>query len=283
MPYIYLGPSDTCLFTHTDSELQADWEGEGADRQSMSLPGHMDALITAVSASNPNTVVVMQSGTPVGMPWVSSVKGLIHAWYGGNETGNAIADVLFGNVNPCAKLPLSFPKRVQDNPAFLNYVTERGRVLYGEDVYVGYRWYEQLDLSVLFPFGHGLSYTTFSYSDLAVSKTDTEVQVSLKLTNTGSISGAEVVQVYVSQKNPSIRRPIKELKGFKKVMLEKGESKAVEIVLETKYAASFWDELRDAWVVEKDQFEVIVAGSSDVKDALRGAFEIEKTFYWKGL
>ncbi len=249
----------------------------------MSLPGHMDALIAAVSASNPSTIVVMQSGTPVGMPWASSVKGLIHAWYGGNETGNAIADVLFGDVNPSAKLPLSFPKRVQDNPAFLNYRTERGRVLYGEDVYVGYRWYEQLDLPVLFPFGHGLSYTTFSYSDLAVSKTDSEIKISVKLTNTGSVPGAEVVQVYISQKNPSIRRPIKELKGFKKVVLEKGESKVVEIVLETKYAASFWDELRDAWVVEKDEFEVIVVGSSDTKGALRGKFEVEKTFYWKGL
>lgn len=268
--------------------LNADWEGEGADRDSMELPGHMNALIAAVSAANPSTIVCMQSGTPVGMPWVDGVKGLIHAWYGGNETGNAIADVLFGNTNPSAKLPLSFPKRIQDNPAFLNYVTERGRVLYGEDVFIGYRWYEQLDLPVLFPFGHGLSYTTFSYSSLSVTKTpgteESKLTISVKLTNTGSVAGAEVVQVYISQKAPSIRRPFKELKGFKKVFLEKGESKIVEIVLETKYAASFWDELRDAWVVEKDEFEVLVGGSSAVETKFETAkFEVEKAFWWNGL
>ncbi|KAH8752116.1 glycoside hydrolase family 3 C-terminal domain-containing protein, partial [Hyaloscypha sp. PMI_1271] len=113
-----------------------DWEGEGTDREDMSLPGHMDALISAVSAANPSTVVVMQSGTPVAMPWILSVKAL---WYGGNETGNVIADILFRKVNPSAKLPLSFPKRLQDNPAFLNYRTKRGRALCGEDVYVRYR------------------------------------------------------------------------------------------------------------------------------------------------
>lgn len=263
--------------------LNADWEGEGADRESMSLPGHMDKLIAAVSAANPSTVVCMQSGTPVGMPWIKGVKGLIQAWYGGNETGNAIADVLFGNVNPGAKLPLSFPVRVQDNPAFLNYVTERGRTLYGEDVYIGYRWYEQLELPVLFPFGHGLSYTTFSYSNLSVSTTSDLVTVSLTVTNTGSLAGAEVVQVYIAPKAPSIRRAKKELQGFSKVKLEKGESKTVEVVLEIKRAASFWDELRNAWVVEKDEYEVIVAGSSEAKDALKGSFTVEKTSWWNGL
>lgn len=204
-------------------------------------------------------------------------------WYGGNETGNAIADVLFGNVNPSAKLPLSFPKRLQDNPAFLNYRTERGRALYGEDVYIGYRWYEMLDLPVLFPFGHGLSYTTFEISDLKVQKSDKEVNVSVKVSNTGSISGAEVVQVYVSQKNPSIRRPKKELKGFKKVFLEKGESKVVEVAIETKYATSFWDEIRNAWVSEKDTYEVIVGDSSEEVGAVKASFEVAKTSWWNGL
>jgi beta-glucosidase len=263
--------------------LNADWETEGADRADMSLPGHMDALIAAVSAANPNTVVVMQSGTPVEMPWISSVNGLLQAWYGGNETGHAIADVLFGDVCPSAKLPLSFPKRIQDNPAYLNYVTERGRVLYGEDVYIGYRWYEQLELPVLFPFGHGLSYTTFTYSDLKVVKTDTDLKVSVEVKNTGERSGAEVVQVYIAQKKPSIRRPKKELQGFKKVVLEKGESKVVEVTMELKYAASFWDEQRAAWIVEKDEYEVIVGGSSDDKNALKTSFVVEKTSWWNGL
>ncbi|KAN0113084.1 glycoside hydrolase family 3 protein [Hyaloscypha variabilis] len=263
--------------------LNADWETEGTDRETMALPGHMDALISAVSAANPSTVVVMQSGTPVAMPWISSVKGLVHAWYGGNETGNAIADVLFGTVNPSAKLPLSFPKRLQDNPAFLNYRTERGRALYGEDVYIGYRYYEQLELPVLFPFGHGLSYTTFSFSDLKVEKTDKELKVIVKISNTGSVAGAEVAEVYISQKNPSIRRPKKELKGFKKVFLEKGESKVVEVVIETKYATSFWDEIRNAWVSEKDTYEVIVGGNSEEIGAVKGSFEVEKTTWWNGL
>ncbi|PMD44931.1 glycoside hydrolase family 3 protein [Hyaloscypha variabilis F] len=263
--------------------LNADWETEGTDRETMALPGHMDALISAVSAANPSTVVVMQSGTPVAMPWISSVKGLVHAWYGGNETGNAIADVLFGTVNPSAKLPLSFPKRLQDNPAFLNYRTERGRALYGEDVYIGYRYYEQLELPVLFPFGHGLSYTTFSFSDFKVEKTDKELKVIVKISNTGSVAGAEVAEVYISQKNPSIRRPKKELKGFKKVFLEKGESKVVEVVIETKYATSFWDEIRNAWVSEKDTYEVIVGGNSEEIGAVKGSFEVEKTTWWNGL
>jgi beta-glucosidase len=268
----------------------------------MSLPGHMDALISAVAAANPSTVVIIQSGTPVAMPWASSVNGLLQAvsspppaqdhlsiltgyqWYGGNETGNAIADILFGAVNPSAKLPLSFPVRLQDNPAFLNYRTERGRTLYGEDVYIGYRWYEMLDLPVLFPFGHGLSYTSFNFSDLTVSKSDKDVKVSVRVTNTGDREGAEVVQVYVAQKNPSIRRPKKELKGFKKVLLEKGESKVVEVSVEVKYAASFWDEIRNAWVLEKDGYEVLVGGSSDVESGLlKGEFEVEKTSWWNGL
>ncbi len=182
--------------------------------------------------------------------------------------------MLFGTVNPSAKLPLSFPKRLQDNPAFLNYRTERGRALYGEDVYIGYRYYEQLELPVLFPFGHGLSYTTFSFSDLKVEKTDKELKVVVKISNTGSVAGAEVAEVYISQKNPSIRRPKKELKGFKKVFLEKGESKVVEVVIETKYATSFWDEIRNAWVSEKDTYEVIVGGNSEEIGAVKGSFEV---------
>ncbi|KAL3422810.1 beta-glucosidase [Phlyctema vagabunda] len=265
--------------------LNSDWEGEGSDRTTMALPGHMDALIEAVVSANPSTVVCMQSGTPVGMPWASKVSGLIHAWYGGNETGNAIADVLFGDVNPSAKLPLTFPVREEDNPAYLNYRSERGRTLYGEDVYMGYRHYETIKLPVLFPFGHGLSYTIFAPSDLKVLKSDNEIQLTLNLKNTGSVAGAEVLQAYVSQKNPSIRRPRKELKGFKKVFLKAGESAEVKIDLPLKYAASFWDEVRDAWVVEKDSFEVLVAGSSEIKDGqgVKGTFEVDETFWWNGL
>jgi beta-glucosidase len=140
-----------------------------------------------------------------------------------------------------------------------------------------------LDLPVLFPFGHGLSYTRFSYSDLKVTTDDKNLKVAATVRNDGRVAGAEVVQVYVSQKNPSIRRPKKELKGFKKVWLENGESKQVQVTIELKYATSFWDEVRDAWISEKDSYEVIVGGSSDEVGALRGSFEVAKTSWWNGL
>ncbi|KAH8694614.1 glycoside hydrolase superfamily [Ilyonectria robusta] len=264
--------------------LNADWEGDGADRANMELSGHMNKLISTVAAANPNTVVVMQAGTPVEMPWISEVSALVHAWYGGNETGNAIADVLFGQVNPSGKLPLSFPIRNEDNPAFLNYRSERGRTLYGEDVYIGYRYYEMTKRDVLFPFGHGLSYTTFSLSNLKVAQEDQAVVVSLKVKNTGRVAGAEVVQVYVAQKAPLIRRPKKELKGFTKIYLEAGEDRVVSVELVTREAACLWDEARASWVVEKDTYEVIVGNSSaGGEGTLRGSFDVKESFWWNGL
>lgn len=251
----------------------------------MSLPGHMDALISAVSAANHNTVVCMQSGTPVAMPWISQVPALIQAWFGGNETGNAIADVLFGDVNPSAKLPLSFPISVKHNPAYLSYRSERGRTLYGEDVYIGYRYYEALEAPVLFPFGHGLSYTSFSLSGLSVQNDGTHLKIAATVTNTGSVAGAYVLQVYVAQQAPSIARAPKELKAFEKVFLAAGASQVVESSVETKYASSFWDERRAAWIMEKGEYRVIVADSSSItkSNSLEKSYEIEKTVWWNGL
>jgi beta-glucosidase len=250
----------------------------------MDLPGQMDDLISAVAKANSNIVVVMQSGTPVSMPWTNEIPALIQAWYGGNETGNAIADVLFGDVNPSGKLPLSFPKRVQDNPAYLNYRSQRGRVLYGEDIYIGYRYYEALDKQVLFPFGHGLSYTTFSFSDLRIEKGAKELSITVNVKNTGKTAGGEVVQVYISQENPSITRAQKELKGIAKVFLEPGAAEDVSIRIKTKYAASFWDESEKEWIMEKDKYNVIVSDSSIVTGkALTGHFEVEQTVWWIGL
>jgi beta-glucosidase len=250
----------------------------------MNLPGHLDTLISAIASANSNTIVVMQSGTPVAMPWVEKIPAIIQAWYGGNETGNAIADVLFGDVNPSGKLPLSFPKRVQDNPAFLNYRSQRGRTLYGEDIYIGYRYYNAVDKQVLFPFGHGLSYTTFSFSDLRVKKDAEELSVTVNVKNTGKVAGGEVVQVYIAQRSPSIARPPKELKGFAKVFLEAGAGEDVEVKIEAKYAASFWDESRKEWIMEKDRYEVIVSDSSAVTGkALTWHFEVEQDAWWVGL
>lgn len=186
------------------------------------------------------------------------------------------------NFFQSGKLPLSFPCRLEDNPAFLNFRSERGRALYGEDVYVGYRFYEKLKRAPLFHFGHGLSYTTFSLSDLEVSTTNSTISVKLRVTNTGSRAGAEVVQVYVSAKNPSINRPVKELKGFKKVFLEAGEHAIVEIDMDKKYATSFWDEGRDAWIMEKGWYGILVGNSSEVIGQ-EGSFEIGETSWWNGL
>lgn len=266
--------------------LNADWETEGSDREGMDLPPPMDDMIKAVAAANANTVVVMQSGTPVPMPWVDDVAAIVHAWYGGNETGNVIADVLFGDVNPSGKLSLSFPVKLQDNPSYLNYRTEGGRTLYGEDIYIGYRYYEFAERQVLFPFGHGLSYTAFEFSDLSVAEKDGKLTVSVTVKNTGSVKGAEVVQVYIAPKQAArVNRPRKELKGFAKVSVEPGQSVRSDIEIETKYAVSYWAEERGKFCGEKGDYEVIVSDSSEVKDgkALRGSFSVAEDFWWTGL
>lgn len=266
--------------------LNADWETEGSDRANMDLPPGIDDLIEAVAKANPNTVVVNQSGTPVTMAWADRVGAIVQAWYGGNETGNAIADVLFGDVTPSGKLSLSWPVRVQDNPAFLNFRTEGGRTIYGEDVYIGYRYYEFAGREVLFPFGHGLSYTTFSFSGLKVTEEGGKLSVKLQVKNTGNVKGAEVVQVYVAPKKAAkVNRPVKEMQGFTKVDLAPGEAKELEVVIETKYAASYFDEERSKWCAEKGEYEVVVSDSSAVTEgkALKGSFEVPETFWWSGI
>ncbi|EXJ90576.1 beta-glucosidase [Capronia coronata CBS 617.96] len=262
--------------------LNKDWESEGYDRGHMDLPPGSDALIKAVLAANPNTAIVIQSGTPVTMPWAKEAPAVLQAWYGGNETGNAIADVVFGDANPSGKLPLSFPVRNEDNPAFLNYRSERNRALYGEDVYIGYRFYEKTNKEVTFPFGHGLSYTSFDIKDLSVTDKGNDIVVSATVSNTGNVDGAQVVQVYVSQHHPSINRPKKELKGFSKVFVKAGSTEKVEMVISKKYAASFWDEARDSWIMEKDVYDVLV-GNSSASTPLKAKFHVQTTSWWKGL
>ncbi|KXJ87223.1 beta-glucosidase [Microdochium bolleyi] len=262
--------------------LTAEWEAEGFDRPDMDLPGHTDALIRAVAAANKNTAVVVQSGTPVAMPWADEVSALVHASFGGNEGGNAIGDVVFGVVNPSGKLPLTFPKRLEDNPAFLNFGSENGRTLYGEDVYVGYRYYDRARVAPLFHFGHGLSYTSFEYTEHSVEKTDEKVSVSLTVKNTGSVAGASVAQVYISQQKPLIKRPPKELKRFKKVFLQPGESQQVDVEVALKYATSYWDEERQMWISEAGAYDVLVGESSEAP-TLAGGFEVGKTSWWLGL
>lgn len=251
----------------------------------MGLPEHADRLISEVIASNPNTAVVSQTGAPVSMPWISSAPAVVQAWYCGNETGNAIADVLFGDTNPGGKLPLTFPLRLEDTPTFLNYGSERGRTVYGEGVFIGYRFYETVKKEVLFPFGHGLSYTTFKLGSLAidVSEPTDALRVSVQVENTGPRSGHETVQVYVSQKQPSVPRPVKELKGFRKVLLAPGESATVSVDMSLKYATSFWDEGRDAWVMERDTYTVFAGTSSADDTALQASFAVSGAKRWNGV
>ena len=239
------------------------------------VPGAQDDLIRAVAAANPNTVVVLNAGSPVEMPWADDVAAIVLAYYPGQEGGNAVARILTGAVNPSGKLTETFPKRYEDNPAFINSPGTM-EVLYGEGIFVGYRYYDKKDVEPLFPFGHGLSYTTFAYSDVQVPdvvKAGAPVHVAVTVTNTGTVAGQEVVQLYVGDPVSSLVRPPKELKGFQKVSLEPGEGAVVEFTLDER-ALSFYDPYRSQWVAEPGAFEVLFGSSSrDIR--LAGTFVLE--------
>jgi beta-glucosidase len=242
-----------------------EWQSEGFDRPDMELPGQQNALVEQVAAANPRTIVVLNTGSPITMPWLDKVAAVVQAWYPGQECGNAIADVLFGDVTPSGKLPQTFPVRVEDNPAYLNFPGENGKVYYGEGLFVGYRYYDKKKIAPLFPFGFGLSYTTFSYSPLRLSAqkigTDGTLQVSLDVTNTGQRAGQEVVQLYVRDKQARLQRPEKELKAFAKVHLEPGESKTVTLSI-GRDALAYYDDSTHKWVAEAGEFDVLVGASS---------------------
>src|SRR2546421_6068164 len=242
-----------------------DWQSEGFDRPNMDLPGKQDALVEQVAAANPRTIVVLNTGSPITMPWLSSVAAVVQAWYPGQECGNAIADVLFGDANPSGKLPQTFPVRLEDNPAYLNFPGENGKVYYGEGLFVGYRYYDKKKIAPLFPFGFGLSYTTFDYGPLSLSaqeiSPDDTLQVSVEITNTGQRTGKEVVQLYVHDQQARLQRPEKELKAFAKVQLEPGERKTVTLSI-ARDALAYYDDLAHEWVAEAGEFEVLVGASS---------------------
>lgn len=264
--------------------LNKDWESEGYDRQHMELPLRTNDLVRAVLAANPNTVVVNQSGTPVEMPWIKDAKCLVQAWYGGNEGGSGIADVLFGDYNPSGRLSLSFPFWNIDNPAYLNFKTSNGRVLYGEDIFIGYRYYERLQKKVAFPFGYGLSYTTFEYLNVKVSvdEASDKLIASVDVKNTGKLDGDEVVQLYVSHKDASVDVPVKELKGFEKVSVKAGSSVTAKFELCLKDSCSWFDDFNEYWVLEAGKYEVQIGKSSDDIEFIE-PFEIKEAKTWTGL
>jgi beta-glucosidase len=199
------------------------------------------------------------------MPWAGNVAGIVEQWYNSQECGNALADVLFGDVNPSGKLPTTFPVRYEDNPASINYPGENGEVLYGEGLFVGYRYYDAKKLEPLFPFGHGLSYTSFEYSDLKLHADrfteETGLDVSLNVRNSGKRSGQEVIQLYVHDLQSNLRRPEKELKAFRKILLDAGETKTVSFHLDRE-AFWYYDPAKGGWIVEPGEFEIILGASS---------------------
>ncbi|KAJ5932274.1 hypothetical protein N7516_006763 [Penicillium verrucosum] len=256
-----------------------EFESEGFDRPTMDLPESIDRLIAAVLDANPDAIIVTQSGAPINMqPWASRAKAMVHMWYGGGYMGTGLADVLFGDASPSGKLPVTFPNAIEDTPAFLNFESERGRTVYGEGVYVGYRYYEKLKKSVAFPFGHGLSYTTFALSELSISPR----AVTLSVHNTGMFKGAAVVQLYISPSpTNTVSRPMKELKGFTKIFLDTCQCEEVVMRLD-RLSTSFWDETLGCWLSEKGTYGIHV-GHSSANIVLTGTLEVKETTTWTGL
>jgi beta-glucosidase len=241
-------------------------ESEGYDRPDMNLTRQQVALIKAVTAVQPNTVVILNTGSAVAMSdWLDGTAAVLEAWLMGQAGAGAIADILFGRVNPSGKLAETFPLKLSDTPAHLNFPGEEGAVRYGEGLFIGYRYYDAKEMPVLFPFGHGLSYTTFAYSNPQVSANtfkDVEgVAVSVDVTNTGQMAGQEIVQLYVHDHEAGLVRPVKELKGFAKVNLQPGETKTVTLPLDFR-AFAFYHPGHKQWITEDGQFDLLIGASA---------------------
>lgn len=246
--------------------LPSSIESEGYDRKHLNLTDQQVALIKAVSKAQPKTVVILNNGSAIAVgEWLDGVAGLLEAWMMGQAGGGAIADILFGKVNPSGKLTETFPLRLEDTPAFLNFPGENGKVHYGEGLFIGYRYYDSKHVPVQFPFGFGLSYTRFAYSNLRLSKkrfSDSEgLKVSVDITNTGKVAGKEVVQLYIHHKNPRLVRPYKELKGFAKVELQPGETKTVRLKLDSR-AFAYYDPAYSTWITESGEYEILIGASA---------------------
>ncbi|MEL4319519.1 glycoside hydrolase family 3 C-terminal domain-containing protein [Leifsonia sp. YIM 134122] len=252
--------------------VPAEQESEGFDREHIELPAEQLALLDAVIEANPNTVVVLSNGGVVRLSgFADRVPAIVEGWLLGQAGGGAVADVLYGAVNPSGRLQETIPVRLQDTAAYLDFPGEHGHVRYGEGLFVGYRWFDAREIEVSFPYGHGLSYTTFDYSDVSVTTDAAGLVVRLTLTNTGGRDGAEVVQVYTSLPGSAVVRAPRELKGFTKVALAAGESRAVEVAVRREDLAYF-DTRVDQWVVEGGSYTVEVGASS--RD-IRGTSSVE--------
>lgn len=244
------------------------YESEGYDRKHMQLPANQVELLEKISQVQENLVVVLHNGSAIEMPWIDKVKGLLEVYLGGQAVGQATVNLLYGEVNPSGRLAETFPLRLQDTPSYLDYGGENDKSYYREGVFVGYRYYSSKEMPVLFPFGHGLSYTQFSYGQLELSQTELTdadtLAVTVRVTNTGICYGKEVVQVYVAAPNSKIIRPSLELRAFDKIGLEPGESKTVTVELD-KRAFAYWDMDRQDWTVEEGDYTIIIGRSAEEK------------------
>ncbi len=246
--------------------LPATKESEGYDRLDLDLTSHQVAMIKAVTAVQPNTIVILNNGAPVVMSeWIDDTAAVLEAWMMGQAGGGAIADVLVGKVNPSGKLAETFPRRLEDTPAFINYPGENGSVRYGEGIFIGYRYYDAKQVPTLFPFGYGMSYTTFDYTNPKVSSPSFRdvdgVTVSVDVTNTGQVAGKEVVQVYVLDHESRLVRPPKELKGFAKIELLPGETRTVSVTLDFR-AFAYYHPAYKQWITEDGEFDILIGASS---------------------
>lgn len=242
------------------------YESEGYDRSHMRIPMNQVSLIEALSRVNKNIVVVLSNGSPIEIPWLNAVKGLVEGYLGGQAGGAAIAEILYGQVNPSGKLAETFPIKLKDNPSALNFPGKENKVLYQEGLFVGYRYYDAKEMKTLFPFGYGLSYTNFEYTDIHVDQSEIndtdQLSIKVKVKNVGSRSGKEIVQLYVKDIASSVIRPEKELKEFSKVVLEPHEEKEIEFVLDKRAFAYYNTEIKD-WHVETGDFEILVGSSAE--------------------
>ena len=259
--------------------LPDSFESEGYDRTHMRLPKCQNELITRVASACANTIVVLYNGSPVEMPWIGRVRAVLEAYLAGQAVGSATRDILYGQVSPSGRLPESFPYHLEDTSAFLSYGGEGDRAVYAEGVFVGYRYYDKKRIDVLFPFGYGLSYTSFAYSDLVLDREsmrdDEDLHVSVNVTNTGDVPGKEVVQLYVADRESSVFRPVRELRGFEKVFLNPGETRTVSFTL-GKRAFAYWDTTLHDWYVESGSFAVQI-GRSSREIVLEKEVEVEST------